>query len=206
MNAYVHYHDFDDFDINKMPSFKQYKVNIVLLRDTFVFGILLMFSRISYFMGLVDQLAPLLSIIYQIFMDISHFMFILLFTGFAFALSFYILGRSQMNFDNIQEYDLTLYPIKYKTFTGAIWYIVDIFWGNITWSEFDLGDKSQQPMLYLVFCLTTFMIMIHYLNMLIAIMGNTFEVRKGIQEEIKTQSHLRFVLDNWFLLRVAFWN
>ena len=61
-------------------------------------------------------------------------------------------------------------------------------------------------MLYLVFCLTTFMIMIHYLNMLIAIMGNTFEVRKAIQEEIKTQSHLRFVLDNWFLLRVAFWN
>ena len=56
----------------------------------------------------------------------------------------------------------------------------------------------------MVFILTVTIIMVHYLNMLIAIMGNTFEVFNEVQEQIKYKSHLRFILDNWFLIKAAF--
>jgi hypothetical protein len=42
------------------------------------------------------------------------------------------------------------------------------------------------------------------MNMLIAIMGNTYTVRNEVIEELKYKDHLRFVLDNWFLLPYAF--
>ena len=113
MKSYVHYEYDDSIRPIDLPDYNNFKVNTVLLRNTFVIGILLMFSRINYFLGLVDGIAPLLSIVYQIFYDIGYFMFVLIFSGFAFAISFYILGRNQLNFDNIDEYSLTLYPIKY---------------------------------------------------------------------------------------------
>ena len=40
--------------------------------------------------------------------------------------------------------------------------------------------------------------------MLIAIMGNTFAIRNEVIELVKYQDHLKFVLDNWFLLDLAF--
>jgi len=49
-----------------------------------------------------------------------------------------------------------------------------------------------------------FIFMIHLMNMLIAIMGNTYAVRNESIEELKYKDHLRFVLDNWFLLPYAF--
>ena len=48
--------------------------------------------------------------------------------------------------------------------------------------------------------------LIHLLNMLIAIMGNTFAERSEVAEEIKSKDHLVFVLDNWHLLDKAFSN
>ena len=41
--------------------------------------------------------------------------------------------------------------------------------------------------------------LIHMLNMLIAIMGDTFGQRNEIAEQIKIKDHLAFVIDNWYL-------
>jgi hypothetical protein len=40
--------------------------------------------------------------------------------------------------------------------------------------------------------------------MLIAIMGNTFSERTEVGAQIMVRDHLRFVMDNWMLLKVAF--
>jgi hypothetical protein len=40
--------------------------------------------------------------------------------------------------------------------------------------------------------------------MLIAIMGNSFGVRTEVGAQIMVRDHLRFVMDNWILLDVAF--
>jgi hypothetical protein len=50
------------------------------------------------------------------------------------------------------------------------------------------------------------LMLIHLLNMLVAIMGNTFAERSLVAEEIKLKDHLVFVMDNWHLLNRAFDN
>ena len=46
--------------------------------------------------------------------------------------------------------------------------------------------------------------MIHLLNMLIAIMGNTFAERSAVIDKIYYRDHLKFVLDNWYLIKTVF--
>lgn len=50
--------------------------------------------KFVYFTQLIDGIAPLISIIIQIFIDIGWFMLILIIIIFAFAFSFYLIGRN----------------------------------------------------------------------------------------------------------------
>ena len=43
------------------------------------------------------------------------------------------------------------------------------------------------------------MLLIHLLNMLIAIMGETFSKNNEIKEVQMAKSHLSFVMDNWWI-------
>ena len=54
-------------------------------------------------------------------------------------------------------------------------------------------------MLYGVFVFASFIMIIVLLNMLIAIMGNTFAERMPLSAQIKTKDRLEFVLDNWHI-------
>ena len=47
-------------------------------------------------------------------------------------------------------------------------------------------------------------IILHFLNMLIAIMGNTFAEKAVVGQQIMTKDHLRYVMDNWLLMNLAF--
>ena len=40
--------------------------------------------------------------------------------------------------------------------------------------------------------------------MLIAIMGNTFAERREVGPQVMVKDHLRFVMDNWLLMNIAF--
>ena len=51
-----------------------------------------------------------------------------------------------------------------------------MFLGETDQDSFALGRGSMNILLHLVFWLAAFIIMIHLMNMLIAIMGNTFDV------------------------------
>ena len=79
-----------------------------------------------------------------------------------------------MNFD-----DLTLAEkksISYNTITGSIEYVAEMFLGETDQSTYALGRGSMNVILHLVFWVAAFIIMIHLMNMLIAIMGNTFDI------------------------------
>ena len=60
-------------------------------------------------------------------------------------------------------------------------------------------QPSQVVILQFLFILSTFMLLIHLLNMLIAMMGETFGNFNAIKSEIKVRDHLSFVMDNWYL-------
>ena len=70
--------------------------------------------------------------------------------------------------------------------------------------SFTIGAGNMELPLNLVFWGACFIIIILMLNMLIAIMGNTFEIGNQTQEQQKYKEHLRFVVDNWFMRKFAF--
>ena len=147
---------------------------MIRLRVCIVCGIIIMCGKISYYLNLIDAISPLIDIVIRIFQDISYFLFILFSTGFSFAYSFYLIAQNQRNFDSLTNYDLTKRKIIYDTITGSIWYMINLLLGNTDTAPFSSGDGTQSMFLTVIFGLAAFLIMIHLLNMLIAIMGNTY--------------------------------
>ena len=82
--------------------------------------------------------------------------------------------------------------------------MVNLLLGNTDTAPFSSGDASQQLVLKTIFFLSAFIIMIHLLNMLIAIMGNTYSERREQEVSLRQKDHLRFVLDNFHLRENSF--
>jgi len=94
--------------------------------------------------------------------------------------------------------------MPYKTGTDAFLYVYGMVYGSTNTYPFNYGESSQSGYLRALFCLSVFIILIHFLNLLIAIMANTFEERTAVANKIMVKDHLKFVMDNWFLLNFAF--
>ena len=45
---------------------------------------------------------------------------------------------------------------------------------------------------------------IHLLNMLIAIMGDTFNNREPVRDQIRLRDHLSFVIEHWYMNYLVF--
>ena len=68
--------------------------------------------------------------------------------------------------------------------------------------EFDTAayfDNAMSPILALLFICLSFFMCIHLLNMLIAIMGDSFSQSKKLAEAETKMSQLAFVVDNWWI-------
>ena len=83
-------------------------------------------------------------------------------------------------------------------------YVSQMIIGNTDIVGYDYGEKSQYYVLISLFFISTFIIILHFLNMLIAIMGNTYAERREVGELTMVKDHLRFVMDNWLLMNIAF--
>ena len=68
--------------------------------------------------------------------------------------------------------------------------------GEFNLEDYDLGDGSDNFLLWLFFVGASFFLLIHLLNMLIAIMGDTFGKFNEIKHQQTIRNHLRFVMDN----------
>ena len=55
------------------------------------------------------------------------------------------------------------------------------------------------PILGILFLMLSFFMCIHLLNMLIAMMGESFSHNNEVAESKKKMSQLAFVVDNWFI-------
>jgi len=71
-------------------------------------------------------------------------------------------------------------------------------------SAFTLGNATQANYLYILFSCAAFIMIIHLLNMLIAIMGNTFSERNEVALQIRRRDRLEFVIDNFYLKNIVF--
>ena len=77
---------------------------------------------------MVDQIAPLISIAFQIMKDILGFLVILFIFMFTFSFSFYILAQNQLNFDNLTQDEAG--NISYASFGGSLTYIGNMIVGQ----------------------------------------------------------------------------
>jgi hypothetical protein len=133
----------------------------------------------------------------QVLYDIKYFVAVMLVILAAFANAFYLIGRNQVIFDNIDEDDEPMY----SKFSGAIQYIYLLCLGEISADDanFSKGDQSQFYIGWILFIASTFIILVTMMNMLIAIMGTTFENNMEVEEENLAREHLKFVLNHWYL-------
>jgi hypothetical protein len=112
---------------------------------------------------------------------------------------FYLIGRNQIYFDEITVDEFENTPIGYDTLTKAIWYTWLLTLGEFDYGAFWLGNQQSAFLLVFFFTASTFMMIIHLLNMLIAIMGNTYMSRNEVAHNIRSRDHLKFVIENWEL-------
>lgn len=160
-------------EINVAQDYDKFEKFLKELGLLFVCGIFLLFLRLTYFLKLFDSIAPLITIIMQIFKDILYFIVILFMITFAVACCLSILAQNQINFDQIDKQDVS--QIEYATISSAIVYVGSMILGDpVSTDSFHLGLESQKTYLLIVYYVSSFIIMVHLLNMLIAIMGNTF--------------------------------
>ena len=93
--------------------------------------------------------------------------------------------------------------IPYFTISGSFWYMYLVLLGAGDDGPFSLAGEgktaTQVSILRFLYILSTFMLLIHLLNMLIAMMGETFGNFNAIKSQIKVRDHLAFVMDNWYL-------
>lgn len=79
-----------------------------------------------------------------------------------------------MNFDGLSKDEADSIP--YLKFEDSLNFIGQILVGEGDSEAFYLGEAGMAIPLTILYCSSTFVTVVHMLNMLIAIMGNTFEV------------------------------
>jgi hypothetical protein len=181
-----------------------YTERTIFLRVMLMIGQMVLFTKFQYYLSLVDNIAPLINVFFKIFYDISGIMIVIVLLLWSSAFSFYILAQNQINFDNLSDEDMGDLP--YGTLKDSLNYMGNMMIGETDEGPFTLGDAKMEVPLFILFWICAFTSLIHLLNMLIAIMGNTFEAGNQTQEQQKYKEHLSFVVDNWFLRSYAFEN
>lgn len=153
----------------------------------------MIFTKTLYYLKMIETFANHIDMIFRILWEIKFFGIVLAVTMVAFTNSYYLIGRNQIQFDNIDPEE----PIIYAEWMGAFWTVTMLSLGNPETDNFFQGDGNQKIYLMCLFGLSAVMILIHLLNMLIAIMADTFTKYNEVQLKMKTKEQLRFVLDKW---------
>lgn len=125
---------------------------------------------ITFYLKLTPTLAPLFDNLFSVMQDIVPFLEIMCLACISLGVCFVLIGLNQQDMDGVGVDGV----IPYATFFGGMWFMVDILLGNSSTDSFDLGDKHMQLILYMLHLISSFVIVIVMLNMLIAIMGDTF--------------------------------
>lgn len=153
-------------------------------------------SKSLYFFRLFGEIAPLIDIIFVILNDLAHFMIIYCVALTAFIIAFYVVGQNQM------ELELKAWseagadpaekpePTAYFTLQGAVIHVYLSSLGEFNVDDYTRSEGLVKNFLLMLFFFLSFFMCIHLLNMLIAIMGNSFERNSAEKEARKNIAQL----------------
>jgi len=166
-----------------------FELNQTFLRCVEAVLIVFIWFKSIYFLRLIDEIAPLVDMISIIINDIKYFVAIFIIAIIAFSQGFMLIGKNQ-----IQEG----YDPPYANIVGAIEHVYLSSLGEFD-TEAYTESEMMTPILFILFLGLSFYMQIVLLNMLIAIMGDTFNRINEIRESKKKQSQLLFIVDNWYI-------
>jgi len=149
---------------------------------------LVIWFRSIYFLRLIEQLSPFVDMIVIIINDIKFFMVIFLIMILAFVESFMLIGRNLSEL-GIESDFANIYDSMEHVYKASL--------GEFNTDSYQ--DNEMSTILFTLFLGLSFFMQILLLNMLIAIMSDTFNRINEIRESKKKQSQLLFITDNWWI-------
>jgi hypothetical protein len=75
-----------------------------------VLGTITLYMKASYFLSLIDSVAPLIDIIFRCLYDIKWFLGVMMFYIIMLGNCFSLLARNQIDFDNLTEEEIESIP------------------------------------------------------------------------------------------------
>lgn len=130
----------------------------------------------------------------QIVEDIKWFFLIFVIFIVALTLAFHQIGRNQIEMHPEYKEDG---GIPYSTYLGAFDHVYTSSLGELGTDTY-YGD-GEQTTIIILFLFMSFFMTIHLLNMLIAMMGESFAKNAEDGEAKKKMSQLEFVVNNWYI-------
>lgn len=152
-------------------------VSVVWVRSIGALGCWFMWIKLFYWMRLFRSTAYFITLISQTIFDVRIFSMMLAIILCAFANFFFVLNNNTVESDGFH------YVGSYVGNTVADAFIAMYLMGL---GEFDMDGYSQGTNVYMTwgfFLMGTFLVLVVFMNMLIAIMGDTFGNVQAIQEE-----------------------
>ena len=149
-------------------------------------SVLVLYFKLFYFLRIFFATAYLIRMIIEIIKDMKFFVGVLMIATIAFANAFYILGRNSAPDDNLAgENFIDAFIFTYKMGLGD--FITDGF-----------GTRDEE-ILWIFFLLNSLIILIVLLNLVIAIMGDTFDRVQETQENSMLKELTNMIRENEFL-------
>ena len=124
------------------------------------------------------------------------FMFVLIILGFANG--FYVLAKNQLAAIKAEDGDP---EIPYMTYGQSILYVYTTSTGEFNTDPFAKGE--DEGLLWAFFVITTFLLTIVMLNMLIAIMGSSYQKVSDVAVASMLKERMLLIMENYFLVRKA---
>ena len=169
-------------------------------------AISLTWFKIFYFLKLFESTAFFINLLYNTFMD-KNFRAFLIMTALmlaTFANILYVLnterGDKMKYSDGLYLHNDNIYnsELKDQSFLNAVIYSFKLSLGDFSTTGY---RGNNQGSTWLVFVLATFLLQITFLNMIIAIMANTFEFVMERKQQTSMKERISILADFRFLLR-----
>jgi hypothetical protein len=159
----------------------------------------LMWFQFLYFFKLIENTAFFATLVYQTLYDMIFFLLIFFLVLFPFSNAIYILNTKR----NVMDEDSSLYPNAFGQGgeeASAIMYQYLLALGEFHTDNFYHGKGEDAPILWVFFIISTFLSTVIMLNMMIAIMGETFNTLNAISDQVKLRAKYIVCADYAYLL------
>ena len=150
-------------------------------------AVILSWFRLFYFLRIFYATAALVRMIVEITYDMRYFIVILLMAVLAFANGFFILSRNEQENGFIDNWFYKAFIFSYRLGLG----------------DFDtegFEGRSDEMLIWVLWFVNTIIILIVLLNLLIAIMGDTFDRVQETAENSMLKELTQIMRENEFLI------